>query len=228
MIDYLKPLADAFEDLRNDAIALQMKKYMKGQYEYFGIKAPERREVLRLFLQHYGLPDDMEAMARNCWDLPQREYQYFAMEVLAKKAKKAPAERIGLYEYMITTKSWWDTVDYIAANLVGPYFQKYPEKIRPVTERWMSSGNIWSQRSSLLFQLRFKKNTDLELMTDYIRRLYGSKEFFINKAIGWVLREYSKTDPNWVVDFVEKEKDHLANLSKREALKWLEKKSANK
>ena len=224
MDEYLKPLTNAFEDLRNDEIAEWAKKYLKGKFEFYGIKSPERRETLKLFLQKYGFPDNMELMARTCWELPQREYQYFAMEVLNKRAKKAPENRIDLYEYMITTKSWWDTIDYIAANLVGTHFKKFPDQIKPRTDRWMKSGNIWLQRSSLLCQMRYKKETDLDLLTDYIRRLYGSKEFFINKAIGWVLREYSKTDANWVIDFVKQEENNLANLSKREALKWLERK----
>ena len=104
---------------------------------------------------------------------------------------------------MILNKSWWDTVDYIASNLVGVHFQKYPDLMYPVTEKWMNSGNIWLQRTSLLFQLKYKKKTDVMLMTNYIQQLQGSKEFFINKAIGWILREYSKTDGDWVRDYVE-------------------------
>ena len=138
-------------------------------------------------------------------------------------AKKAEKERIDLYEFMLLNKSWWDTVDFIASNLVGVHFQKYPDLIYPVTEKWMNSGNIWLQRTSLLFQLKYRQKTDVKLMSDYIQRLQGSKEFFINKAIGWILREYSKTDAEWIKKFVGNHQ--LAPLSKREALKWLERKS---
>ncbi len=224
MHSYIIPLSEVFNAKTNEDNAFFMKKYMKGQYDYFGIKSPERREIMRNFLQKQGLPDvqNLNKIAKEFWQLPQREYQYVILEVLGKMAKKAEKERIDLYEYLILNKSWWDTIDYIASNLVGIHFQKFPEQIQPYTERWMDSGNMWLQRTSLLFQLKYKKATDLELLTDYILRLQGSKEFFINKAIGWILREYSKTDAAWVMDFVKN--NQLAPLSHREALKWLNRK----
>jgi 3-methyladenine DNA glycosylase AlkD len=225
MHPYLQPLSEVFHLNTNQEIAFSMKKYMKGQHEYFGIKSPERRELKKEFLRKHGLPkpEILPVIVKGCWELPQREYQYFIMEVLERLAKKAEKERIDLYEFMILNKSWWDTVDYIASNLVGVHFQKYPEMIYPVTEKWMDSGNMWLQRTSLLFQLKYKKKTDVDLMSDYIQRLQGSKEFFINKAIGWILREYSKTDDDWVRNYVQNYQ--LAPLSRREALKWMERKN---
>jgi 3-methyladenine DNA glycosylase AlkD len=225
MHPYLNPLLELFQKNANPEIAFYAKKYMKGQYEYFGIKSQERRDLKKEFLQKYGLPgpEMLPLITKECWDLPQREYQYFIMEVQERLAKKAEKERIDLYEFMILKKSWWDTVDYIASNLVGVHFQKYPDLIYPVTEKWMATGNMWLQRTSLLFQLKYKKKTDVTLMTNYIQRLQGSKEFFINKAIGWILREYSKTDSDWVRHYVEKQS--LAPLSRREALKWMERKN---
>ena len=131
---------------------------------------------------------------------------------------------IELYEQIITTYSWWVNVDGIAVNLVGSLFKKYPEMMKPHTEKWQASGNMWLQRTALLFQLNYKADTNIELMFDIIRLNLGSKEFFINKAIGWILRQYSKTDAQVVMDFVEK--TDLAPLSQREALKWLREHSA--
>jgi len=224
MHSYLKPLSEAFLAHSNEKDAFQMKKYMKGQFDYFGIKSPERRELKKKFLDLHGFPepDQMEDIVIECWQLPQREYQYFIMEILGRLAKKAEKRKIDLYEYLVESKSWWDTVDYIASNLAGVHFQLYPELIKPYTEKWMDSGNMWLQRTAILFQLKYKKDTDLVLLSDYIHRLQGSKEFFIKKAIGWILREYSKTDPDWVIQFVLN--NDLANLSKHEALKWLERK----
>lgn len=226
MHDYLLPLKEQFEKHRNDALAVRMKQYMKGQYAYFGIPSPLRREILRAHIRTHGLPptSGLEAITRECWEQPEREFQYFIMEVLGRMAKKAEPERIELYEFMAVNKSWWDTIDYIASNLVGVHFRKYPGLIKPKTGEWMDSGNIWLQRISLLFQLKYKSETDVDLMTEYIERLLGSREFFINKAIGWILREYSKTDPGWVMGYVEKNKERLAGLSRREALKWLDRK----
>jgi len=224
MHNYLKELSDQFAAHRDENNAVAMKKYMKGRYEYFGIKSPLRKEISKSFLKRFGLPDDdqIEQVAKDCWDLPQREFQYFAMELLGKVAKKAEICRVDLYEYLALNKSWWDSIDYISSNLVGVHFKKFPDTIIPYTEKWMDSGNIWMQRVSLLYQLKYRSDTDLDLMTKYIERLFGSKEFFINKAIGWILREYSKTNAEWVVDYVKDNKDLMANLSKREALKWLE------
>ncbi len=225
MYDYLIPLAETFSKNANGENAFRMKKYMKGKFNYFGIKSPERKVLKREFLDLYGLPEPnlLENIVKECWHLPQREYQYFIMEVLGKLAKKATIEKIDLYEYIVENKSWWDTVDYIASNLVGIHFMKYPDLIKPYTQKWMGSGNMWLQRTAILFQLKYKKETDLVLLTGYIHKLQGSREFFINKAIGWILREYSKTDPVWVKHFVQN--NELANLSRREALKWLERKT---
>jgi 3-methyladenine DNA glycosylase AlkD len=224
--NYLFPLKEAFEKNANPENAIHMKAYMKGKFEYFGIKSPERKEIVKGFLKTYGLPEvnKISDIVKESWDYPQREFQYFAMNLSEKYVKKSDTEIISLFEFMIAYKQWWDTIDYIASNLVGELFIKFPEMIIPYTKKWMDSGDMWFQRTAILFQLKYKKNTDLDLLFDYISQLYGSKEFFINKAIGWILREYSKTDPETVKLFVANNADSLANLSKREALKWLERK----
>jgi 3-methyladenine DNA glycosylase AlkD len=141
------------------------------------------------------------------------------LEFAQRFLKKATPDDLGIIELMITEKSWWDTVDLLATHCAGSLFRNHPELISSVTEEWMNSGNMWLQRTCLLFQLKYKKDTDLELLTDFIERLNGGKEFFINKAIGWVLREYSKTDADWTIRFIESHE--LAGLSEREGLKWL-------
>jgi len=220
--EYLTPINDTFIAKANNIEAQAMKKYMKNKFEFFGIKSPSRKEIYKLHKSNYGLlPDNgFEDIVRWCWNQPQREYQYFAMEFLGRRMKKADIEIIELYEFIIINKSWWDTVDFIAANLLGDYFKRFPEQINTITTKWMASENIWLQRSCLLFQLKYKQNTDTILMTDFINKLNGSKEFFINKAIGWLLREYSKTNSAFVVDFVGK--NHLSGLSRREAVKWMQ------
>ena len=219
--DYLQPLELAYLQHADTDIAGPMKKYMKDRYEYFGIKSPLRKEIYREHKLNYGLipQEEKEKIIKWCWQQPQREYQYFAMEFLGKAAKKAESDSIDLYIYMISNKSWWDTVDFIATNLVGAYLRKFPDRTRELTTQWMASNNMWLQRTSLLFQLKYKSATDIDLMHNFISQLSGSKEFFIRKAIGWVLREYSKTDAEFVVDYVKKHS--MSGLSQREALKWL-------
>jgi len=217
---YLVPLQVAYVTATNTNEAPAMKKYMKNKFEFFGIKSPLRKEIYKQHKSKFGLlPDEsFKEIVKWCWNQPQREYQYFAMEFLGRRKKKANIEIIELYEFLISKKSWWDTVDFIASTLLGDYFKKFPNQIIPVTSKWMASGNIWLQRSCLLFQLKYKQETDIELLSSFIHKLKGSKEFFINKAIGWSLRELSKINPRFVVEFVGK--NHLTGLSGREALKW--------
>jgi 3-methyladenine DNA glycosylase AlkD len=149
--------------------------------------------------------------------MPERDFQYFAVELLMKCKKQWNKNDIRLFEKLIINKSWWDTVDFIANQVTGPWFKLYPDQIVPVTGKWNKSKNIWLQRMSLLFQLKYKKETDTELMFEYICHLSGSEEFFVQKAIGWVLREYSKTNPGIVKKFISE--NDLKPLSKREGLK---------
>lgn len=219
--DYILPLEAAFKMHADPANAIQMRKYMKDKFAFYGIHSPLRKEIYKAHKNQYGLFPEAQTtgIVRWCWEAPERECQYFAMEFLGKKQKNVHQEMITLYEYMITTKSWWDTVDYIAANLVGSYFKKYPESIESLISKWLNSGDIWLQRTCLLFQLKYKSETNTKLLESCINKLLHSNEFFIRKAIGWALREYSKTDAEYVVRFV---KTHaLSGLSKKEALKWL-------
>jgi len=220
--EYIKPLEKAFVSNTDAGNALQMKKYMKDRYDYFGIKSPLRKEIYSAHKLIYGLipKGETENIVKWCWQQPEREYQYFAMEFLSKAAKNANEDSIKLYVYLITNKSWWDTVDFIAANLVGTYLKRFPGRTEELTTAWMASGNMWLQRTALLFQLKYKAETDTTLLHSFISQLSGSKEFFLRKAIGWILREYSKTDTEFVIAYVNN--NPLSGLSKREALKWLE------
>ncbi len=221
---YLLPLIASFESKANPETAIRMEKYMRNLFPFFGIKSPERSDIYREFRKDNGIiPNtNKKEIVQWCWQAPQREYQYFAMDFLGKSAKKEQGDILELYEYMIVTKSWWDTVDYIATNLVGAYFTKYPEKIDETTQQWMKSENMWLQRTCLLFQLKYKSRLDTKLIHGFISQLVHSKEFFIQKAIGWILREYSKINPDFVINYVNN--NDLANLSKREALLWMKKK----
>lgn len=206
--------------------AIPMEKYMRNKFSFLGIKSPARKELTRNFFKKRGLPSlaDLEQIVKELWDLPAREYQYFTLDLLGKMAKKAPIEFIDVYEYLIVTKSWWDTVDGIAPNLIGGHFKKNPTLRLPYSEKWIANDNIWLQRTAILFQLKYKNTTDVELLQKYILQRSNSTEFFVQKAIGWVLREYSKTDAKTVFEFVEMYKSELAPLSYREALKWLKNK----
>jgi len=196
-----------------------MKKYMRDQFDFFGIKSTPRRVLCMQYLKSQPLPEgsQLRKIVKELWQLPEREFQYFAIELMIKTKKSWTENDAVLIEYLVTLKSWWDTVDFLSTWVAGPWLQLFPHQIKPLTKKWNQSDNIWLNRVSLLFQLKFKKQTDLVLLTKYIQNLSESDEFFIQKAIGWVLREYSKTDPKWVKNFVKE--NNLKPLSKREALK---------
>lgn len=223
MKKYINDIKTIFEQNADADIAVPMAKYMKNKFEYYGIKTPKRSELLKKYHKENGYPkiDEIEAICRELWSLPQREYQYLADGLLNRFAKDMDENAIDFFEYLIITKSWWDTVDLIASKLVGTHFQRFPHLIKKYTTKWMKSNNIWLQRTVILFQLKYKEKTDIMLLVSNIMKLAESKEFFIQKAIGWALREYSKTDSEAVINFVENNK--LAPLSSREALKWLKK-----
>ena len=221
---YVKGLHKALYQHRNLENAVAMKQYMRNQFDFFGIKMDERRLICKNYMAKQEPPEGKELrdIIRELWALPERDFQYFAVELLIKSKKQWDEKDIILFEYLLVQKSWWDTVDFLANQVVGPWFLKFPEHIKPVTGRWNKSENIWLQRMSVLFQLKYKKQTDLKLLYKYIINLSGSDEFFVQKAIGWILREYSKTDPAEVKKFLNM--NQLKPLSVREAKKVMEKK----
>lgn len=224
MNSYVEALYNLLNEKSDPVKADPMKKYLKDRFEFFGIQANPRRDILKEFIKENGLPNnhDLEKVAQELFALPQRELHHCALEITEKVSKKTHYNWISLYEYLILTNSWWDTVDFISVNLVGEYFKRNNSDIIPTTEKWMFSKNIWLQRTCLLFQLKYKANTDVQLLKKYIDLLSSSKEFFIQKAIGWILREYSKTDSKFVIQFVDE--SNISNFSKREALKWIKNK----
>ncbi|NNJ88044.1 MAG: DNA alkylation repair protein [Eudoraea sp.] len=221
MHNFLNTLEAQFKKEANDSIAEGQKAYMRNQFDFYGVKTPVRRRIQRELFKKDILPpkQELHQLVKILWGLPQREHQYVAQELARKYIKNFEEDDIILYEHMITHKSWWDTVDFIAATLVGVYFKTFPHKINEVTTRWMASDNIWLQRSTVLFQLKYKENLNTEFLAKTIKSLLGSKEFFINKAIGWVLREYGKTNKEWVLQFAAN--TSLDSLSKREALRLI-------
>jgi len=221
MKEFIHTLEIEFQRNENATIALAQKAYMRNQFEYYGLKATERRAIQKPFLVKKYLPkkEILPELVKDFWNKSQRDFQYFGQELVFKYTTQVEKEDIELFEFMVANKSWWDTVDFIAVKLMGAYFKKFPKQRTVYVKKWLESGNIWLQRSALLFQLKYKEDIDTQILSSIINYLLGSKEFFINKAIGWILREYSRTNPSWVVGFVER--TALNPLSKKEALRLL-------
>ncbi len=222
MHPYVTSLKTLFEQNANPVQAAPMKKYMRDQFEYLGIKTPQNRTLQKEFYKTYGLPElsELDEVLRDLWSLPQREFQYIAVGLLGRFNKQIPASFIKTIEYLIVTKSWWDTVDIIAGGTVGVHFKRFPDVREKYLAQWRASDNFWLRRTTILFQLGYKKETDFDLLCEIIRENLDSKEFFINKAIGWSLRQYARIDPKAVTKFVKS--TPLNPLSRREAMKHLE------
>lgn len=220
MHPYTLSLKSLFEQNAHPAQAGPMKSYMRNQFEYLGIKSPQVTALLREQVNTHGSPrpDEMDGIARELWSLPQREFQYSAIGLAGRLEKKLGPEFITTLEYLITTKSWWDTVDALASHAVGSQFKRFPSVKEKYLKKWRKSDNFWLRRTTLLFQLGYKEETDFDLLCELVQENLGSDEFFINKAIGWALRQYAHTDPTPVKKFVKATKD-LHPLSRREALK---------
>lgn len=210
-----------FESNRNEQNAEPMKKYMKGLFPFLGIKMPERSTLQKKFYQQSGIlkQEFQHEFVLALWEQQEREYQYAAIDYIKRSLKKLVKDDLPLFEKLITTKSWWDTVDMLAQKPVGTIAANYPEVISETIEDWAFGEHLWLRRTAILFQLKYKEKTNEELLYRYIEGNADSKEFFIQKAIGWVLREYSKTNPESVRAFIESHT--LAPLSVREGSKYL-------
>lgn len=216
----VEKLQEKMERIRISSNASSMSKYMKKHFPYLGVKSPERKMVHRDWVKTLPKNQDRWDIAFLLWELPEREYQYIAIDYLNKiPKKKIEIGDIKMLEEILTNKSWWDSVDAIASNYVGDYFKKFPEQIQSVISNWRNSDNMWLNRTCLIFQLKYRDETNFELLKDLIIQYQDVKEFFIQKAIGWSLRQHSKYKPLEVQKFINE--ISLEGLAKREASKYL-------
>ena len=218
----LARLSAAFESSRDDERARSMSAYMRDRFPFVGIPTPARVAIQREAVAGLPAPGerDLVAFALACWKRAEREYQYAACGYLRKHVGRCSAGFVDTAERLITTKSWWDTVDELAQSVVGPLVAAHPE-LRATTDRWIDADDFWLARTAILHQNHSKGRTDPDVLFGYCLRRAADPEFFIRKAIGWALREYSKTDAEAVVRFVREHHDELSGLSRTEALKWL-------
>lgn len=212
-----------YEELADPKKASEMSAYMRNLFPFFGIPAPVRRGVDREVTEGIEPLDD-DALSSLCsalWERDEREFQYFAMERASAWVSNCTPRLIPSLEAMITTKSWWDTVDHLASRVMGPLVMASPQLTR-TTDAWIESPNIWLARTALLYQLRYKSSTDADRLFRYCEVQAANPDFFIRKAIGWALREYSKTEPDLVGRWLAEKKPILSRLSFREGSKYAE------
>ncbi|MGY0022417.1 DNA alkylation repair protein [Streptomyces sp. cg35] len=200
--------------------AAQMRAYMKDVAPFLGLTSPVRRELSKAVLEGTPRPDeaDLTAVALRCWALPEREYAYFAVDWLRRHVRRLSSGFLPVARQLVTTVPWWDTVDALAAHVVGGLVAA-DAKLTADMDAWIEDPDLWVARTALLHQLRYKESTDADRLFAYCLRQAGHPDFFIRKAIGWSLREYAKTDADAVRSFVAAHRGELAPLSVREALK---------
>lgn len=207
-------------EFKNEDDAIAMSLYMRNKFKFLGIKSPKRKEIFKQIFENFKNNKEIDKeFVVKFFNKDYREFQYIAIDYLIKMKKYFLKDDIFFIKDLIITKSWWDTVDFIASNLLGEICKKYPSLIDEQIVFWINDENMWLRRSSIIFQLRYKENTNLEILQKSIESNIDDDEFFIQKAIGWALREYSKTDYKWVLNFINNH--NLSKLSKREAEKYI-------
>lgn len=220
--EYFEGLVQVFEENGDPDVAFQQSKYMKNQFEYYGMKAPKWTGLLKKYYKDNGYPElsELREFSELCYGYPKRELHYAALETIQRKQKQLPEDFIDQFKWLVLTNSWWDTVDWLA-GLIGSHLLNHESLQTQTTDQWNESENMWLIRVSIIHQLKYRDKTDFELMKRYILRHSQSKEFFIRKAQGWALRQYSKFRPDLVKTFVL-EHPELSGLTKREALKYVD------
>lgn len=220
---HLDHFKEELPKLSNPAYADKMKAYMKGQFDYYGVRGPDTQKV---FSQYWKwnkeeLSQGFRPFISLCWKEDQRELQYVAIHLLKKIKKYLNADDLLWIENFILTKSWWDTVDFLASHAIGQILKSDADLKYQKSEEYINNDSLWIRRTALIFQLFYKDETDSELLFALIDSTLGSKEFFINKAAGWALRQYSKTNPTAVRDYIDLQRHKLANLTIKEGSKYL-------
>lgn len=209
-----------FKKYQNQEQALQMKKYMRNQFEFYGYHSLKRKQIYQQDLRTEKQLKVIDwNLLQQAWNDPYREMQYFVCDYLIAMERFLSFEDLPKLRAFIKQKSWWDTID----SLIKPigYLGLKDKRIDKKMLEWSQDNNIWIRRTAIEHQLLRKEKMKTELLAQTIKNNFGSKEFFINKAIGWALRDYSKTNPKWVAQFLEKYRDQMATVSLKEASKYL-------
>jgi 3-methyladenine DNA glycosylase AlkD len=207
------------ESLKDEVQSVKMSAYMKNNFPFLGIPKPKLTTVIKPYIKIASKEEIDWGFVDACWKKDYREAQYTGVEYLIAVQKKLLEQDLDKLRQLIVTKSWWDTADSLD-RLVGLLVQKYPALSKTMVD-WSKSDNIWLRRVAIDFQLQYKEKVNADLLEEIICNNFASSEFFINKAIGWSLREYSKVNPIWVKNFIERHRNKLPKLSIKEASKYL-------
>jgi len=217
MNNFSDQVQEQLQPLANAEKAGAMAAYMRHRFAFLGIQTPLRRQHTRPLIRAFS--DDPLAAAGKLWSLPQREYQYVAVDLLRQQRGQLAGSHLPALEHLVLSKSWWDSVDGLAVTIGNIVWRERPLVARMDT--LIESPEMWLRRVALLHQLDWKADTDQERLFAYCLQCAGEEEFFIRKAIGWALPQYARTNPEAVRRFLESHRQELSALSLREAAKHL-------
>lgn len=204
--------------------AVQMAAYMKTNMPFYGVSAPLAHAIAAEAVAVFppASVTEYQAAVRALWRLPHREEKYIAISYARRVRSFITSDSLDLYCDMVVEGAWWDFVDTLAAHLVGTVLLEDRDLVSPTVRSWIRSDDMWLRRTSILAQLRHKDATDTDLLAEACLANLADTEFFIRKAIGWALREYARSNPEWVIEFVTTRRDGMSGLSYREATKHLD------
>ena len=224
MADLVSIVAAALAERADPDKAGSMAAYLKTEMPFYGVQKKGRTEVLRLVRKEYPIENNRayRDAVLALWERPHREEKYLAIAVARQHKPFITIENLDIYEQLVVEGAWWDFVDDVAINLVGPMHLHQRKEMEPVIEQWIEDEVMWLRRTSLISPIKHKAETDHKTLFDHCLRRAHEKEFFIRKAIGWTLREYAKTEPDRVRRLLINHRDRWSGLSFREASKHLD------
>lgn len=215
-------IIERLSSLRDQSKSQAMAKYMRDKFAFLGITSPDRKQVIKEYIPRVRSLDHLPRteIILALWQQEEREYQYAAMDLYIASKSKLAEEDMDVVVDLLSTKQWWDTIDLLASHLVGHLWKKYPHLHEKYYSSWLKEEDIWLNRTCLLYQLKYRELLDTTALEQAITALQHKNEFFIQKAIGWILRQYSRYDPGYVISIVQTK--GIQGLAKREALKLIE------
>jgi len=226
MKEYTKKIHSLLAKHGDELAAQTMTKVTNGQFKFLGIKTVEQNELTKKIFVNYPLPkyDETKSIIRELFSFEEREYLYFGISLFLKRKKMWQKTDIVFIESLILTQPGWDTVEYISTEIVSQFYEMYPRIATEFIQAWISSKSQWLKATAIMFQRTFKDQTNTELLAESITANISSDSDIVNRAIGAALRNYSKSNYKWVLDFVVKNSAEMNKKTKQEAIKWIDSK----
>jgi len=226
MKEYTKKIHSLLSRHKDELTAQSLSKRTKNKFKYLGIKTVELKELIKNILSNYPLPkyNEIKNTIRDFFSFEEREYLYFGIFLFANRRKMWQKTDIVFIESLILTQPGWDTTEYISSLLLKAYYEMYPKVATEFYRAWSCSKNQWLKASAIMFQRTMKQNTNIEILDEFITANINSTDDIVNKAIGAALRDYSKTNYKWVLNFVVQNSAKMDKKAKQEAIKWMDSK----